>query len=370
MKKASQTSIPSAAATMSPTEETTLSKENVLPVARGRPAHGGDIHSFSQRTGVDLDRCIDLSTGIAPWSWPVPEIPQEVWQVLPTSTNYEQHLLTAAAGYYACDKLDLLPIAGSQAGIEMIPQITKPGATIAYPFPGYEEHRYAWEKSGADMIAYRNYAELERLVKSSSVSHAVVINPNNPSTEAYSLEQLDEIRCILDSRGGFLVVDEAFIDSSPMSSCIKHSMPSGLIVLRSVGKFFGLAGLRLGFVAAGTELLGQLKEYTGLWKISTPTLWLGSKMLSDTQWIETQTTGCKESSDSMLELVRYKFGQLEWRKTDLFVSGTGLATQVLDYQHRLAGVGIHSRCIPLDQQYRLLRLGLANNQGLERIANL
>ena len=335
-----------------------------------RPKHGGDILEFCQRTGRTREQCIDLSTGIAPWAWPPPDIPTTLWQRLPSSTNLESELLEVAATYYGCEPSALLAVAGSQSAIEILPRITGAGISVAIPKIGYQEHLYIWKKVGAKIFSYESRSELEKLVADAQVGCAIVINPNNPSGELVSVEYLESIRERLRLRGGFLVVDEAFIDPMPDLSMAQSVEQDGLIVLRSIGKFFGLAGLRLGFVCAAPRIIESLKSENPLWSVSTPALWLGAKMLNDRDWISSQKRRCAKGSKQLEAILKFKFNQLEWIRSELFVSGQGSLEAVKKCADRLANIGIHVRLVPINDARALLRIGLADDQSLEILGTI
>lgn len=337
---------------------------------REKPRHGGDIQAFAEEYGFDAEDCLDLSTGVAPWAWPVPEIPQDIWQKLPSSTTFENDLLQSAAAYYGCDAHALLTVSGSQTAIECLPSIVQQSAQIAFPFPGYEEHRFAWANAGKIVHAYRDLRELQMLLERTDIDHAVVINPNNPSTETASSELLESIRRTLYKRGGFLIIDEAFTDARPEISQMHLAGKEGLILLRSIGKFFGLAGLRLGFVAAAPSTLKQLKPQLGLWRVHTPALWLGAKLLSDTEWIKAQRLRVNSCSRVLLSLLQRKCPDLDWKYSELFLSGFGNADQVSSFVGKLADTGIHSRQFCLGAGQALLRLGLTHEAGIAKIEDI
>ncbi|HEX5343787.1 MAG TPA: aminotransferase class I/II-fold pyridoxal phosphate-dependent enzyme, partial [Duganella sp.] len=112
----------------------------------------------------------------------------------------------------------------------------------------------------------------------------VVVNPNNPTGATVPAAQLLQWAEQLAARGGWLVVDEAFGDTAQHNSIAAHTGHPGLIVLRSVGKFFGLAGIRLGFVAAHEDLLRDLADLLGPWTISGPAQQIALAALTDTAW--------------------------------------------------------------------------------------
>src|SRR5690606_32701627 len=111
----------------------------------------------------------------------------------------------------------------------------------------------------------------------------LVVNPNNPSGRLIERERLLDWHARLAERGGWLLVDEAFMDCTPEHSLAVDSQKPGLIVLRSFGKFFGLAGLRLGFALAEPALLERLAEQLGPWAVSGPARAVATALLADEQ---------------------------------------------------------------------------------------
>jgi cobalamin biosynthetic protein CobC len=174
----------------------------------------------------------------------------------------------------------MLPVAGTQAAIQALPRLRAP-SRITVAAPSYAEHAHHWSQHG-HTLRQAGYPMFDAAVGSSDV--LVVCNPNNPTgalvPPAVLLGWADE----LGARGGWLVVDEAFGDTAPELSVAAHAGRPGLIVLRSVGKFFGLAGLRLGFVAAETSLLADLADLLGPWAVSGPAQQIGLMALRDGGW--------------------------------------------------------------------------------------
>jgi len=235
--------------------------------------HGGNLRDAAKRYG--RDDWIDLSTGINPHGYPAPAPSATAWHRLPEP---DPALLAAACAYYRASAL--LPVAGTQAAIQALPRLRAP-SRVAVSSPSYAEHAHHWNLHGHQRLLVP-YAALEQAVASCDV--VVVVNPNNPTGETVTPECLLDWAARLHARGGWLVVDEAFGDTSPALSVAAHAGRPGLIVLRSVGKFFGLAGLRLGFVAAEERLLGELADLLGPWTISGPAQEIALQALRDSRW--------------------------------------------------------------------------------------
>lgn len=218
---------------------------------------------------------MDLSTGINPDAWPVPAISPDSWQHLP-----QEHdgLEAAAINYYQAPQV--LPVAGSQAAIQVLP-LLRPAGTVGMLTPAYAEHEHNWSRQGHTVLSLspenidHHLPELDVLL---------LIHPNNPTGQTYRLEQLLGWQQQLSECGAWLIVDEAFMDSTPQQSLAAFTDRPGLIVLRSLGKFFGLAGARCGFVLAEPVLLARLKDLLGPWAVSGPTREVARQALSDTQW--------------------------------------------------------------------------------------
>lgn len=238
--------------------------------------HGGRIRAAAQRYGILENSWLDLSTGINPDGWPVPAIPAEVWQGLPQD---DDGLVDAACSFYGTTQL--LPVAGSQAAIQSLPRLRAP-ESCAMATMAYAEHEYAWRQHGHDVSLVSG----DEILQSES-RVVVIINPNNPTGRLYSVAQLLALHERLAARGGLLVVDEAFMDATPEHSLAQFCPRKGLIVLRSLGKFFGLAGARVGFVLAQDTILQPLAEMLGPWPVAAPSRYVATLALRDTAWQET-----------------------------------------------------------------------------------
>jgi cobalamin biosynthesis protein CobC len=257
--------------------------------------HGGRIKAYAQRYGIAVDNWLDLSTGINPNGWPVPEfIPVSLWSRLPES---EDDLIDKAMDYYQCQYI--LPVAGSQAAIQTLPTLRAP-CRVAILSPAYEEHRHCWQESGHEVVALESF-ELEQQIEQFDV--VIVINPNNPTGQTFSEECLLNWHRNLQSRNGWLIVDEAFIDVTAQKSLASLPVQPGLIILRSLGKFFGLAGLRVGFVISHPDLLSQIKEKLGPWPIASASRWIASQALSDQIWQQQSLQYLPQNAQRLAELL-------------------------------------------------------------------
>ena len=235
--------------------------------------HGGKLRDAVARFG--RDDWIDLSTGLNPHGYPAPVLAADAWHRLP---EHDPNLAQAAASYYGAPVL--LTVAGSQAVIQALPRL-RPPSRIVVAAPSYAEHAHNWAMHG-HVVREVPYDALEAALSECDVM--VVCNPNNPTGATIAPERLRAWASQLDARGGLLVVDEAFADTAPELSIARWSDRPGLIVLRSLGKFFGLAGARVGFVGAHPELLERLADMLGPWAVSGPAQQIALAALTDAAW--------------------------------------------------------------------------------------
>ena len=243
--------------------------------------HGGRLHAAAQKYGIPESEWLDLSTGINPVGYPVLALPLDAWRRLPDG---DDALRAAAARYYGSESV--LPVAGTQAAIQALPRLRTP-SRVAVLSPTYGEHAHVWRRSG-HVVRELAADEIESALDHLDV--VVLANPNNPTGLCFAGDTLARWRRHLVDRGGWLVVDEAFMDATPEASLVSQATLPGLIVLRSIGKFFGLAGARVGFVFSGTDLRLALEKELGPWAVSGPAQQLATQALADTAWQETART--------------------------------------------------------------------------------
>ena len=239
--------------------------------------HGGRLRRAAAEYQIPLADWLDLSTGINPAGYPVPPIDPTCWNRLPED---DDGLEEAAAAYYGNPRLLVLP--GSQAGIQGLPALL-PRGVVACVAPLYEEHPQAWARAGHKL---RRLPTLARAL-AAATPNVLLCNPNNPTATALDRETLVAAAETLRKRGGVLIVDEAFADPEPERSVVDLAGSTdapNLIVLRSLGKFFGLAGARVGFLFAGETLRHTLREALGPWPVAHPARAVARAALLDTAW--------------------------------------------------------------------------------------
>ncbi|MGM0476989.1 MAG: threonine-phosphate decarboxylase CobD [Pseudomonadota bacterium] len=237
--------------------------------------HGGDIRAAARRYGIPEEAWLDLSTGINPEPWPMPEPPRATWARLPEEGD---GLEAEAGAYYGTG--ELLPVPGSQAALQWLPRWFRAPRRVGVATPGYAEHRHAWERAGHTVVP----VPPEGPESVAGLDVLVVIQPSNPVGVTIPVEKLQEWRTALAVRNGWLVVDEAFADAGSVDSLASEAGTPGLIVLRSLGKFFGLAGLRVGFCLGPADVRSALSEALGPWAVSGPGRWAARHALADVDW--------------------------------------------------------------------------------------
>ena len=240
--------------------------------------HGGDLTEAMARYGGAADIWLDLSTGINPWPYPVGDVSSAAWQRLPSRADEEALLAAARRAYRVPGGVDLVAASGTQALIQWLPYLAAPGP-VAIVGPTYNEHAPAWQNAGHEVIAIGDLGELP-----DTAVHAVIVNPNNPDGRIADHATLAAVAAKLQSRGGWLVIDEAFADVDPALGAAVLCEKLPVVILRSFGKFYGLAGLRLGFAVAAPEIVRRIATALGAWAVSGPALQIGTAALGDDAW--------------------------------------------------------------------------------------
>ncbi|MEM8980410.1 MAG: threonine-phosphate decarboxylase [Pseudomonadota bacterium] len=304
--------------------------------------HGGGLDAAIAAYGGTRERWIDLSTGINPVPYPLPDLRAEAWTALPDQAAMD-HLIKAARRFWNIPKAAaVLPVPGVSIAIAMMPQIT--GAqSLTIQERTYNEHAAAYVAVGA------------KLTPKASV--AIHIHPNNPTgqfcTEGnLQLEQHD-----------WVIIDESFCDVAPEQSHIALTERSNVMMQKSFGKFWGLAGLRLGFVIGPQAAVDHLARLIGPWAVSGPALEIGAKALEDEAWAQTTRSRLAQDAQRLDDLILSKPTEL-LGGTDLF--RLYKVPDAKAWQSHLARAHIWSRVFPYDPTW--LRLGLPAPQDWPRLA--
>ncbi len=322
--------------------------------------HGGRLDDAAARFGGELSDWIDLSTGLNPWPWPVPDLAPEVWHRLPDAGANRTAVEAARSYYRAPADVFIVSANGSQALIQALPRTFEPGRVAVVGFT-YREHARCWALAGHDVETVDSIAAI-----GADTRVVVVTNPNNPDGTVTAREALLALADELESRSGLLVVDEAFCDVMPGASIADRAGHSGLCVLRSFGKFFGLGGVRAGFALCGGDLGGKLESIVGPWAISGPALAISIDALSDRSWQE-ETRKRLAAARQRLERTLSSKGLTVVGGTDLFVLAA--CDDAADLHERLCAAHILTRRFAERPEW--LRFGLPPDEAAhERLARV
>lgn len=317
--------------------------------------HGGNLEMAIHEYGGRLTDWIDLSTGINPAPYPVPDLPASAWSALPRKSEQDALLLAAAAAYETRAKI--IAFAGAQGAIQAIPYLLE-ASEARILAPTYNEHAAALRTAGWTVC------EVDRLEALRGARLAVVVNPNNPDGNRYRPEALED----LSHHVGLLVVDESFVDPEPVLSLAPQlgRGADNIVVLRSFGKFYGLAGIRVGFALTSPVHAARLEELAGPWPVAGPSLRIAAEALGDVTW-QQETTARLARDASRLDALADKKG---WQ----IVGGCPLfrtyhTASAKSAQDELARQRVWSRIFPYSEHW--IRLGLTtgteNWRRLERI---
>ena len=243
-------------------------------------AHGGRL-SEARRLFPDApEPWLDLSTGINPRPYPLPPLAPECFTRLPDPDEVEALQSVAASAYGVADPAMVVAAPGTQILIDLLPRLW-PARSVAVLGPTYAEHARAWSRTGASVAKVTAFDALP-----GAAAAAVLCNPNNPDGRHVASDCLLVLADTLAARGGLLVVDEAFADVERDGLSLTNVLPHpAIIILRSFGKTYGLAGLRLGFALAAPERAALIREALGPWAVSGPAITIGQAALSDRTWL-------------------------------------------------------------------------------------
>lgn len=256
-------------------------KDEIGETAAELRIHGGRIDAAALLYPSAPQPWIDLSTGINPVAWPVPQIPLARYQRLPLAREIAQMTAAAADVYGLPANAAIVPVSGSELAIRLLPRMIGAGR-VGILTPTYGSHAAAWRDAGAEVhelaaLPDPDIHDLETLI---------VVNPNNPDGRVVARADLAAFAQAWTATGRRLIVDEAFADvRTDVSVLAMPDLPVGMVVLRSLGKFFGLAGLRVGFVVVTEPDTSAWCRLLGDWPVSGPACEIATLALRDAAWI-------------------------------------------------------------------------------------
>lgn len=322
--------------------------------------HGGNLGLLHGRTIVPEDQWLDLSTGINPYSYPVPKIAKEIWRRLPLTKELEALAKAARAAYGVTQSMDIVAAPGSQAIIQSLPLLRKPTKVAIVNQLTYREHEACWSRYGHKV---RSTGTLDQALESGA-EIIIVVNPNNPDGLIYPVEKLRAAADDMADREGLLIVDEAFMDLMPEHSLCPYADQPGLVVIRSLGKFYGLAGLRVGFLTGSHKNLKALRDHFGPWPVSGPGIQVAQAALGDQVWAKKMRGQLNKEAAKLRDLLDHAGFTI--------IGGTALFTLTRQSQaparfEQLCAAGLLVRAFEDDPE--LLRFGLPGaSAGFERLA--
>ena len=308
--------------------------------------HGGNLDWAIKNFGGEKKEWIDLSTGINPNSYPLETIQSSEFQALPTQSDIK-NLVQIAREYYKTNA-DITAVSGVQTAINIFPYLFSRG-NVSIIEPTYNEYKNAFSNANWKVNIFKNLNNLQ------GSNLAIICNPNNPDGKIISKEQLID----LSTKVGFLIIDESFMDLYPNQSLSEEITKDkkNIIVLKSFGKFFGLAGVRLGFILSSKKIAKHIEKFLGPWQISNLAIIAGVKALKDKLWISKNIESLKTNSsilDNLADSINLKL-----------LGGTYLyrlyeTSNSLELQNKFATKMIWTRTFSYSKHW--IRLGLPNEK--------
>jgi cobalamin biosynthetic protein CobC len=315
------------------------------------PEHGGDLAFATARYGTPAKGWLDLSTGINPDPYPFAVRDTDATR-LPDPDALAGLIAAARVRYRVPATVGLVAAPGSEIAIHLLPWLA-PTGDVAIVMPTYGSHACAWRASGR---AVTEIATLEDAPRSAAV--IVACNPNNPDGQRMDPAALVHFA----SRHGLLVVDEAYADTAPEASLMPRLAGAPAVVLRSFGKFYGLPGLRLGFVAGPEAMTQQLSALMGSWPVSGPAIRTATRALADEEWTAA-TRKALEARCMRLQALLDRCGMPVKGATSLFVLVEH--AEAAEIHIALAKRGIWTRIFA--ERPAWLRIGVPPDEGLQRL---
>ncbi len=292
--------------------------------------HGGGLDAAIARYGGSRPDWLDLSTGINPVPYPMPTLPADAWTALPDKNAFDRLLSRARNFWNVPDEAQIIAATGASALIAALPRVRATGQ-VCIPGPTYNEHGAAFQAAGWTMT-------------DKPADAIVAVHPNNPDGLIWTEDQLT---------APLTIIDESFCDVAPEISLVHLASRPGTIILKSFGKFWGLAGLRLGFAIGDPAIIAQLTDMVGPWQVSGPALSIGAEALADPHWADETRARLQDDTKQLDQLMTDKGAEV--------VGGTILfrlyeVRHAKDVQHQLAQGHVWSRVFPYAPDW--LRLGL------------
>ena len=309
--------------------------------------HGGNLDYAIAEYGGEFSEWLDLSTGINLYPYPHVNVSDNSFHCLPYESKLNDLKQAAAIYYDIPSDMEILPTAGVQQGIQSVRYLGNPGIAKILS-PTYSEYEIVLKSFGWKVVKVQNLGEL------SNADLVVLVNPNNPDGRVVEKKEILELA----SYANEIIIDESFADLRPEISMVPCINDKDITVFKSVGKFFGLPGMRLGFVIAKYSKIRALKKFTGPWNISGPALEVGLRALSDQDWVNKTRLRLEEGSKRLTKLLSSS-GKLK------VIGSTGLFTLVETRDAKNAQVHFADRKIwtrVFDYSDKWIRLGIPGDE--------
>jgi len=318
-----------------------------IPPDEHPPSHGGNLSDAVARYGTPHRDWLDLSTGINPTAYPAPTVDAATLTALPGHEAYNALIEAARAAYDIPASVPLIATPGTEIALRLLPLVAPAGSAVVIG-PTYESHRHAWSATNRKVEEIAALADIP-----DNAAIVVLANPNNPDGRSIARAELTKLAGQLARKDGILIVDEAFADLDPDLSLAPLLNTVEAVVLRSFGKFYGLAGLRLGFLAGHASVVDRLGAMLGAWPVSSAALTIGRAAMADRNWQKETRLAIAGKADRLRELLG-RHGLPIAGGTDLFILVEHRDAHVI--HTRLAEVGIWTR--PFTYRGDWLRFGL------------
>ncbi len=300
--------------------------------------HGGGLDAAIAQFGGKRTDWVDLSTGINPHPYPVGEFASDTWTALPDHGAFDRLEAAARAFWDVPDEAAILAAPGASALIARIPSLL-PAGKVEISTPTYNEHAAGFLAEGWEVVL--------------GGEACVLVHPNNPDGRLWENPDLSR---------SLTIIDESFCDVTPAQTHIKRASETGVLILKSFGKFWGLAGLRLGFVIGDPILIARLRDTIGPWQVSGPALEIGARALEDFDWASMTRRRLAVETARLDGTMKHHGAKL--------VGGTTLfrlyeVDDAVTWQDRLARGHVWSRVFPYSKTW--LRLGLPPAHGWAKL---
>ena len=220
--------------------------------------HGGDITNFANKIGCSIDEVIDLSSNI---NFIKPKIEIDITNISPYP-NYNTLYEVVAREYgVGVDELELFN--GATSAIYSLFREFNLDRCILFA-PIYLEYKRASLINGYKIEYINRLLDMRYTITPNSL--VIFVNPSTPDGKFYTIEPLiKECR----DKNSTLIVDESFLDFTTFESAVKYiNSYSKLYILKSMTKFYGSAGIRVGGVISNSANIVRLREKEPIWKIS------------------------------------------------------------------------------------------------------